>query len=132
MSPKQADSPPPANQTPPPDNRHHTALLTGLFGFLLVYTLSDWLGAPKPIYLPVETRFTFSPPPDAIKMGYFGLLLNGFAGFFIGYAVARLPKLSQAIHTHIGQAKLATLNLFALGGGMLYFLIVELTKWGSS
>ena len=69
---------------------HGPALLLGISMACLAYAAAQILGGPLLAYLPMEGRWTFAPPPGAVQIRFFGLLLDGAAGFLLGYGIGRV------------------------------------------
>ena len=97
------------------------ALGLGAAGYVAAHSL-HW---PVVNYLPVTGEWTLHEPAGAISMHYFGVVLWGLAFAALGYAIGSLPGLTR----RVGPRVLATFALSMLGGGLVYFLVRELTEW---
>lgn len=90
---------------------------TALTGAAFTYTCAHAFHFPVPVYLPELTRWTWSPPPDAIGMHYFGILLWGALGFLAGGAWGGLRRGSEF--------RAATWALVACAVALIYFVWSE-------
>ncbi len=74
-------------------------------------TIFDW---PRPYYLPTVGDWTWTPEPDAIAMGWFGLLGYASTGWLLGWALGGLPPLRSWIETRFPAVARAVLVVVAL------------------
>lgn len=74
-------------------------LLAGWVALGCSYTLIIVLDLPRPRYLPELGRFSLSPGPGLVAMGWYGaVLVAGAAGFLAWWAAGRvsMPRLARA------------------------------------
>lgn len=107
------------------DETRDNPLLLALTLGVLAYVAAHSFHFPVLTYLPVTGAWTFDAPKGAITMHYFGVLLYGLAFGALGYGLGHWPQLARRLSTRA----LATLALSALAGGLVYFLVRELTAW---
>lgn len=98
-APATASSPQP--QPPAPAQRAYLIACAALIGACLAYWLPHWAGLPLLLYVPLERRWTFTPPLDTPAITYFGLLAWGAAGLLVGAllgaALTALPPLRRPL-----------------------------------
>lgn len=118
---------------PPPDaamlRDHQSTLVVALLFGVLFYVAAYALGLPAPKYLPVTGEWRMTPPENAIKMGYYGLLLWGIAGWTLGYVLGRQPMVQRMLAKprvcrFLGWGSIAVV-LF----GLVHFVSHELSRW---
>lgn len=74
-----------------------------LIGGAFAYWLPSWAEAPMLTYLPLERRWTFSPPSQSLTMVYYGLLLWGAGGALSGglLAAVLVRLLRRPVSDHV-------------------------------
>lgn len=105
------------------------ARLAGLLAGIGAYVAAWALDLPRPFYLPLADAWTFARPQGAIRMGYYGLILWGLAGFLAGWAAAHLPPLARALDRDRVRAALARAVLAALLAGVCAIAVAEFRHW---
>ncbi|MEE2779981.1 MAG: peroxiredoxin [Myxococcota bacterium] len=90
-------------------------LLASLCG-MAAYGVTYALGGMMLFYLPVEDVWTFHPPEGAVRISYFGLVLNGVLGALVGGIMGRVPWMSARLErfSTVRWLSRAVLALFAL------------------
>lgn len=87
----------------PRAQRSYLIACGALIGACLAYWLPHWASLPMLLYIPLERRWTFTPPLDTPAITYFGLLLWGAAGLVTGAlgsaALTALPPLRRPLST---------------------------------
>lgn len=76
-------------------HRRSGALLLMLLTGMAAYGLSYALGGLILFYLPVGGHWTFHPGEGAIRVSYYGLLLNGVVGAAAGWGIGLIPGVSR-------------------------------------
>jgi hypothetical protein len=99
LAPRPDDAPLPDDAAPraaPPWQRAYLLACCAIIGGALAYWLPHWAGLPVLLYIPLERRYTFTPPLASPAITYYGLLLWGAAGTLVGgvagFAIARLVR----------------------------------------
>jgi hypothetical protein len=64
--------------------RAYVIATCAIIGGAFAYAACDWGQWPKLVYLPVTGELTFSPPPGAITIAYWGMLLWALGGAACG------------------------------------------------
>ena len=118
-------TPPAQFQNPQTAPMLFAALLYGL-----AYIAAVHLPGVLLLYLPLEHRWTFVKPGNAVAMGYMGVILFASIFWTIGYAAAHLPRLRERLNKSPVNRYLAgaTTTVYALG--LLHYLVRELAHWG--
>lgn len=70
--------------------RAYLTACLAIIGGAFAYWFPSWAQAPILSYLPVERRWTTSPPAGVIAMAYPGLVLWGAAGALVGAGLGAL------------------------------------------
>ena len=117
--------------TTAPASRHITALFCGMTLFAVLYTATAMFYIPVLKYLPLDMQWSFNPPKGTVAMGYYGMLLYGFAAFALGYLVALIPPVAAWLQRPRVQRAWTWLGFMAITGGMVYFAVYEIVKWSS-
>ncbi|GAB5521597.1 MAG: hypothetical protein RhofKO_38480 [Rhodothermales bacterium] len=116
-------APPDSTRATRPAPRYSFAFGGGaLLGFVLGYGVAFLKLVPVLRYLPEVGTWTFTPPPDAISMGWYGILLWALVGSGLGYLADRARPSRQRTLLWLGVAS-------ALGL-MVYIVWHEGTRWG--
>ncbi|MEM6645553.1 MAG: hypothetical protein AAF730_04795 [Bacteroidota bacterium] len=107
-----------------PPTRHGFPFGGGaLLGFVLGYGLAYLKLIPAVRYLPELGTWTFNPPPEAISMGWYGVVLWAVIGGGIGFLIDRLAPASR-------QRMLIWLGLSVALVLIGYVVWHESTRWG--
>jgi len=92
-------------------------------GFVMGYGLAYLKLIPVLLYLPELGTWTFSPPPEAISMGWYGVVLWAVVGGGLGFLIDRFwPPLRRRMLMWMG-----LMVALALIG---YIVWHESTRWG--
>jgi hypothetical protein len=67
--------------------RAYVIATCAIIGGAFAYAACDWGQWPKLVYLPISGELTMSPPPGAIAITYWGMLLWGLGGAACGALV---------------------------------------------
>jgi hypothetical protein len=106
-------------------------LVLGLVVGCVAYMTCILFTPPVLCYLPEVQEWTFSAPPDRIAMRYFGMPQWGIGGFVIGFFLARVRPIGEALARPAASRLLARVAATAVMGALLYVLVKELSHWGS-
>jgi hypothetical protein len=104
--------------------------VAGMLGLLVgcvAYVTGHALRIPLPTYLPVEGRWSLSPPPGAIAMGYFGLVALGSVGFVLGYAIGRSGAASRRLRRAAAARRLVSAVVLVVVASLAYVVAAELS-----
>lgn len=103
------------------------ASMLGLVVGCVAYVMAHALRIPLPSYLPVEGRWSLSPPPGAIAMGYYGLVALGAVGFALGYVVGRTGAVSRRLTRGRAARRLTSGVILVVVASLAYFVAAELS-----
>lgn len=80
---------PPARAPMPRDQRAYVIATCAIIGAAFAYAACEWGRWPKLIYLPLRGELTVQPP-QAITIGYLGIVLWGLGGLALGAVTGAL------------------------------------------
>ena len=111
---------------PEPDwqDRRHLPLVCGLVVGCIAYVAGHFWKMPGLRYLPEPMQWSVAEPEGFIAMSFYGLVIQGLAGFVVGLGLGKLVARGWASPPAARQ--LTGLAMAVLAASLVYFLVVEL------
>lgn len=115
----------------PRREQHLVSWYLAAIAYALTYTATKVLHLPILIYLPVERRWSWTASPGDYPMRYFGMILSAALVALLAWGVGQIPSLRERLSGAAARRVLVVLVVVSYALGLSYYLVHELTEWGS-